>query len=172
MDWSPGDFLLFLFSLFPALDYWIYDCKTKLKFLSNMFKALAGLAPPFPPSLVLPSFLILLLCTFNSAHAQTSTANPIHYPIPSPHSCFLLDLFPLILLGSGCFLISTFFFKRYSSVQFPLKNILSHFPKLFLFSPCPGSLFWFRLSALAFSRFCHHRSICPQQLEVPFNNII
>lgn len=110
MDWSPGDFLLFLFSLFPALDYWIYDCKTKLKFLSNMFKALAGLAPPFPPSLALPSFLILLLCTFNSAHAQTSIANPIHYPIPSPHSCFLLDLFPLILLGSGCFLISTFFF--------------------------------------------------------------
>lgn len=109
MDLRPGGFLLFLFSLFPPLDNCIHVCKTKLKFLSNMFKALAGLAPPFPPvSFFTPSPFCYFAYSTQLMHKPV-LQSPIHYLIPSPHSCFLLDLFPLILLGSGCFLIFTFF---------------------------------------------------------------
>lgn len=133
MNLSPGGFLLFLFSLFPALDYCIHVCRTKLKFLSNMFKALAGLAPPFPP---VSFFTPFPFCYF--AHSTQLMHKPVlqspNHPIPSPHFCFLLDLFPLILLGSGCFLISTSF-QTLSFCPVPLEKYSVPFSKIiFIFT--------------------------------------
>lgn len=111
MDWSPGDFLLFLFSLFPALYYWIYDCKIKLKFLSNMFKALAGLAPPFPPVSFFPPFSF---CYF--AHSTQLMHKPVLQILYTIQYLVLILVFCLIYsLSSYLGVVASWFLPFFSN---------------------------------------------------------